>query len=56
MKSRSDTRHMKADNPKAIDVLKEIKAELLVKFNNHPLVHGITTQMIAEFKQRTTKP
>jgi hypothetical protein len=54
--TRSETRHMKADNPKALEVLKEIQADLLEKFSEHPLVFGITTQMIKEFKLRTTKP
>lgn len=56
MSLRSETRHMKSDNPKAIEVLKEIQADMLEKTDCHPLVYSITKQMIKEFKLRTTKP
>jgi len=55
-KSRSDTRYIKADNPKAIDVLKEIQATLLDETNNDPVVESVTKIMIQMFKLRTTKP
>jgi hypothetical protein len=46
---------MKADNPKAIDVLNEIKAELLAKTDNDKTVASIADIIIASFKLRTTK-
>jgi hypothetical protein len=53
---RSDTRFIKANNPKAIDVLNEIKADLLISTENN-LVAGLVCELIiAEFKLRTTKP
>ena len=55
-KPRSDTRYMTANNPKAIDVLKEIQATLLEEMNNDPVVESVTTIMIQMFKLRTTKP
>lgn len=55
-KPRSDTRYMKADNPKAIDVLKDIQATLLEESNNDPVVESVTKLMIQMFKLRTTKP
>ncbi len=52
---RSETRHMKATDPKAIEVLKEIKADLLAKTDNNLIVAAVATQIIEEFKYRTTK-
>lgn len=54
--TRSETRHMKADNPKALDVLNEIRTELLKVMDNDPLVARVSKIMIDEFKIRTTKP
>jgi hypothetical protein len=52
---RSDTRFIKANNPKAIDVLNEIKAELLAQTDNDKTVASIADIIIASFKLRTTK-
>jgi hypothetical protein len=46
---------MKATDPKAIEVLKEIKADLLAKTDNNLIVAAVATQIIEEFKYRTTK-
>ena len=54
--TRSETRHMKPDNPKAIDVLNEIKEDLIVKTEGAPYVAAIAEIIIREFKLRTTKP
>ena len=54
-KARFDSRLMKADNPKAIEVLNEIKAELLAKTDNDKTVASIADIIIASFKLRTTK-
>ncbi len=56
MTARSETRYMKADNPKALEVLNEIRAELLKVMDNDPLVARVSKIMIDEFKLRTTKP
>ena len=53
---RSETRYMKADNPKAIDVLNAIKEDLIVKTEGAPYVAAIAEIIIREFKLRTTKP
>ena len=53
---RSETRYMKADNQKALEVLNEIRAELLSVMDNDPLVARVSKIMIEEFKLRTTKP
>jgi hypothetical protein len=47
---------MKATDPKAIEVLNEIKADLLAKMDNNLHVAAIAELIIAEFKFRTTKP
>ena len=53
---RSENRFMKADNPKAIDVLNEIKADLTATTGGNPHVAAIAETIIAMFKLRTTKP
>ena len=51
---RSENRFMKADNPKAIDVLNEIKADILAKIDDLNVTATIEL-VISEFKYRTTK-
>jgi len=55
-KARFDSRLMKATDPKAIDVLNEIKADLLAKTDNDKTVASMADIIIELFKLKTTKP